>query len=614
MEANEEIVPLPASPRESVPQTPGYEAAVRAATETLLNCYTREGGEWRPVPAASVPEFAVEGDEFVAVLPFPDERTAVLAGVRHLSPTHRHRFRTPAHVAMAGGKPWPVSIDTLMGMLADELGATESVYDDDISAAGTRGPDPTLLLSRIRQSVATVGAFLDARAVDVDPLWSADPLSFIESEQAGLLGHMAHPTAKSRWELDADQTAAYAPEAQARFALRWLAVDPALVEHDSATGTPAPALTERLLREDPAVDGAALDAALADLGPRVLLPVHPWELEHVREQTAVAALLADGRIADLGALGSEVAPTTSLSTVYNADWPWQLTFALHVRLTDEMHIASQQELQRAVDAARELGAEAGAAAAAAAPQLTILQDPAYIAVQVDGAPVEGLSVQLRENRWQTRSDADVSALEVLIQDHPFGGASRLAQIVARLAAEEGGRSSADVAREWFARYAEVTVVPLLRLYAEPGLSIRTNQRDTLLELEDGWPVRGVLRDAGGALHGQAAHDDIAVAGAGIGEGPFLDNALAVINALGVAGLVEEIELLGDLKALLERERERGGHSATLLERLLNDATWPCKANMRTRLHEEAQYVQIPNPLHGVRDVAGDDVGQSLQQP
>ena len=50
----------------------------------------------------------------------------------------------------------------------------------------------------------------------------------------------------------------------ARFALRWLAVDPALVEHDSAAGADAPELTERLLRDDPAVDIAALDAALDD--------------------------------------------------------------------------------------------------------------------------------------------------------------------------------------------------------------------------------------------------------------------------------------------------------------------------------------------------------------
>jgi siderophore synthetase component len=593
-----ETAPLPTSPREDVPKTRGYQAAVSAAIEALLNCYTREGGEWRPVPAASVPEFAEEGDEFVAVLPFPDERTAALAGVRHLSPTHRHRFRTPAYVAMAGGKPWAVSVDTLMGMLADELGAT--VYDDDLSAPGTRGPDPTFLLSRVRQHIAMLGAFLDARAGDIDQLWSAAPLSFVESEQAGLLGNMAHPSAKSRWELDPEQTKAYAPEAQARFALRWLAVDPALVRSDSAAQASAAELTERLLREDPAVDGAALDAALAGLGDRVLLPVHPWELEHLRGQKPVADLLEDGRIADLGALGSEVAPTASLATVYNADWAWQLTFPLHVWLRDDARIASPQELQRAVDVARELDGEVGVEAGALAPQLTMLQDPAYLTVHLDGAPVEGLSVQLRENRWRADSDTDVSALEVLVQDHPFGGPSRLGQIVARIA-QESDRPVADVAREWFARYAEVTIVPLLRLYAELGLSIQTDRQDTLLELDGGWPARSVLRDTRGSIVGQATHDDIAVGGAGIGEGPFLDNALGVINALGVAGAIDEMELLGDLKALLRREQERGDNAATLLERLLTAPTWPCKAQMRTGLNEEATYIQLPNPLHGVRD-------------
>ena len=597
---HEETAPLPASSREEAPQTRGREAAVRAATETLLNCYTREGGEWRPVPAASVPEFAQQGDEFVAVLPFPDERTAILAGVRHLSPTHRHRFRAPAHVAMAGGKPWAIGIDTLMGMLADELGASDSVYDDDLSGPGTRGPDPTFLLARVRQHIDRVGAFLDAREDDVDRLWNADPMSFADSEQAGLLGHMAHPAAKSRWELDDEQTAAFAPEAQARFALRWLAVDPALVEQDSATGTPAAELVEQLLREDPALDGAALDAALADLGPRVLLPVHPWEFEHLRGQKAVAALLEDGRIVDLGALGSEVTPTTSLATVYNPDWPWQLTFPLHVRISDEMAVATQPQLQRAVAAARELDDEPGASAGELTAGLTVLQDPAYLAVRVDGKPVEGLSVQLRENRWRSGSTVDVSSLEILLQDHPFGGTSRIGQIVARLA-EESGHPQAEVAREWFSRYCEVAIVPLLRVYAELGLSIETDQQNTLLELEGGWPVRCVLRDARGVFVGQAAHDDIPVGGAGIGEGPFLDNALGVINALGVAGAIEEIDLLGDLKALLERERDRGDSAATLLDRLLTAPTWPCKAQMRTGLHDEDTYIQIPNPLHGVGD-------------
>ena len=288
------------------PQTPGFDAAQAAVTQAILNCYTREGGEWRPLPAATLSELAQEGDEYIAIFPFPEERTAILAGIRHLSATHRHRFRTPAQIAMAGGEPWVISLETLMSMLVDELGETH--VGAEMTSRELRGPDPTLLLSRIRQSVNAIGNVLDARAGEVDALWSADPLTFIESEQAGLLGHMVHPTPKSRWGMEHAATVAYGPESQARFALQWLAVDPALVEQDSATGTPAgahrgaaarrPRRRRRGARRRARRSRAAGAAARAPLGVR--LPARP---------KPVSALLADGRIVDLGALGSEVAPT-----------------------------------------------------------------------------------------------------------------------------------------------------------------------------------------------------------------------------------------------------------------------------------------------------------------
>ena len=129
----------------------GLRRGPERVTEAILNCYTREGGEWRPLPAESLPELAQEGDEFIAVFPFPEDRTAILAGIRHLSPTHRHRFRTPAQIAMAGGEPWAISLETLMSMLADELGETHA--GPEMTSREMRGPDPTLLLSRIRQSI-----------------------------------------------------------------------------------------------------------------------------------------------------------------------------------------------------------------------------------------------------------------------------------------------------------------------------------------------------------------------------------------------------------------------------------------------------------------------------
>jgi siderophore synthetase component len=275
-------------------------------------------------------------------------------------------------------------------------------------------------------------------------------------------------------------------------------------------------------------------------------------------------------------------------TVYNGDWPWQLTFSLHVRITDDMPLASTQPLERGVDAARQLAGDVGEQAAQIAPALVLLSDPAYLAVRHDGELL--LSVQLRENRWRSDSDADVSAVGILAQDHPYGGASRLAQIVARLAAE-AGRGEEEVAREWFGRYLDVVIAPLVRLHLGVGLAIDGDQQTMLLELEDGWPARAVLRESHGYLE----------PGADAGAAIEAFVPLAVINALGVAGLVAEQVLLGDLKELLERERDRGGrYPTTLLDRLLDEPTWRCDAPLRRRLEDrEGLFATIVNPLHGL---------------
>ena len=596
----------PSSTAPTAPPRDARAAASAAATETLLNCYLREGGSWRAIAAQDAPEFAEPGDTHVAALAVG--ALTLLAGVRHLSATHRHRFRTPVLMVVDGARPRALAFEALAELLVGALA-------DGCARAGAA-------LERIRASADAVAAFLDARDDEVEALWNAQPLGFVASEQALLIGHMVHPTPKSRTEMSAADLVAYAPELGARFALHWLAVRASAVEHDSATGTPAPQLAERLLRDDPAVDVGALDAALA--GDRVLVPAHPWELAHLRAHDPdVAALLADGTIVDLGPLGAPVTPTTSLRTVCNEGWPWQLKFSLHVRVTNSMRVTLPKELRRAVEAARLLQTEVGERAARIAPSFTMLQDPAYLAVHRDGRIVDGLSVLLREHRWRADPDADVSALTTLCQDHPYSGRSRLGEIVAAIARRDE-LVERDVARAWFGRYCDIVVVPIMRLFGDLGLCMEPHQQNVVLELEDGWPARAVYRDSQGYFHREAAHADMTAIVPGIGEAsesifpealaderlvyyPFVNNALGVVNALGVAGAIDERELLGDLRALLERERARGArYPATLLDRLLDDATWPCKANLRTRIADldeldgdfaaQSVYVTIANPL------------------
>ena len=67
MHSQDDVKDLAAMKIREWPQTPGFDAALRAVTEAVLNCYTREGGEWRPLPAATLTDLADKDGQFVAV-------------------------------------------------------------------------------------------------------------------------------------------------------------------------------------------------------------------------------------------------------------------------------------------------------------------------------------------------------------------------------------------------------------------------------------------------------------------------------------------------------------------------------------------------------------------
>jgi spermidine-citrate ligase len=608
--------------------TDPFAAATAAASEALLNCYLRETSGWRFAgPDVGSTDLGPAAAAQTLVVPLPSRGGVdVVVGVRYRSATFRHRYVWPARLVLpgqAGGSP--LTFTALASLLLDELPA---------GAAEGMTTAPTELLLRMLDSLHAVAGHLRERGHEVDRLWSADPLPFVESEQALLLGHPVHPTPKSRTPMSPRERQRFSPETQARFPLHWLAVRSELVHHASATGTSAPELVETMLRHDPATDTALLDTRLEQLDGsgtgRMLLPAHPWELDFLRSQPDVVDLFDSGAVVDLGPFGSPVTPTTSVRTVYQAEWPWQLKFSLHVRVTNSQRVTLPKELDRAVEAAHLAQTVVGADAARIAPGFRFVHDPAYLTLQCDGRVVDGFSVLLRENPWPGGSTGNgvenVSAVTTLCQDHPFGGLSRLGAIVHRLAAADG-TSPTGTGRAWFGRFCDVAVVSLVRLYLELGLCFEAHQQNTLLELDaSGWPVRCAYRDSQGYFHREAAHDDLCQVIPGLGEAsesifpealaderlvyyPFLNLTLGVVNALGAAGCDESV-LLGDLRRCLDAERSRPTrYPATLLDRLLDDPRWPCKGNLRTRWHDmdelvgdistQSVYVSVPNPLSGL---------------
>ncbi|MCD7443150.1 iron transporter [Streptomyces lincolnensis] len=609
-------------------------AAEASAVENLLRCWVRE----TDLPAP---------DDGVLRIPLPSSGTALLAPVLYWSPTGWHRFGLP-HLADAPQQTPPADAVTVAALLSREkLGETETVHGQ-VQVSQGQGPaareqDPASALSPPPTSAAYGAADLVARVADSvrrTATFISDrrkhpadvPDLFLAAEQALVLGHPLHPTPKSREGLSEAEAPLYSPELRGSFRLHWLAVAPSVLATDSAW-------TER----GRPVGAAQLTARLAGAGlplpdGHAALPLHPWQLREVRHRPETAALFEAGLLRDLGAHGSPWHPTSSVRTVHASGAPAMLKLSLGVRVTNSRRENLRKELHRGVEAHRLLRSGLFNQWQATHPGFDIVRDPAWLAVDGPGGePVSGLDVMIRHNPF--RPADDVTCVAGLVSPRPrvpLGSAvgsrdadrpvmrSRLAVIVGRLAARTG-RPREAVAAEWFLRYLEQVVRPLLWLDAEAGIALEAHQQNTLLLLDDqGWPSGGRYRDNQGYYFRESRREELDARLPGIGHRSdtfvsdevtderftyylAINNVLGLIGAFGSQRLADERLLLAAFRRFLDDvatgpDRLR----STLPTRLLDAPVLRCKANLLTRLHgldelvgpvdTQSVYVTIANPL------------------
>ncbi|MEU5436745.1 IucA/IucC family protein [Streptomyces sp. NPDC020719] len=562
-------------------------AAEAAAVENLLRCWVRENDLAEPAGA-------------VLRVPLGASGTALLVPVRYWSATGWHRFGMPELDGAPADAP-AVDAVTVAALIGREAGLRDSAD----------------LVGRVADSVRRTAHFIAERRRDPGPADAAD--LFLSAEQSLLLGHPLHPTPKSREGLSEAEERCYSPELHGAFPLHWMAVDRSVLAADSAwtdEGRPVAAdeLTTRL------ADGLSVPANT------VPLPLHPWQARELAHQPAVAELLDAGFLRDLGPHGSPWYPTSSVRTVHRPGADAMLKLSLGLRITNSRRENLRKELHRGVEVHRLLRAGLAERWQAAHPGFDIVRDPAWLAVDaLDGRPVRGLDVMIRHNPFGPSDDA--VCIAALTAPRPLPGRpgpamhSRLADIVARLAARTG-RPTPAVAAEWFLRYLDQVVRPLLWLDATAGIALEAHQQNTLVLLDpDGWPVGGRYRDNQGyyfreshraalerLLPGVGADSDTFVSDA-VTDERFayylgINNVLGLVGAFGAQRLADERVLLAALRQFLSRASALG---TPLPAQLLDSPTLRCKANLMTRLHgldelvgpvdTQSVYVTIANPLH-----------------
>nr|WP_234363236.1 IucA/IucC family protein [Streptomyces formicae] len=638
-----------------------HTAAQAAAVENLLRCWVRENN--LPAP-----------DQGALRIPLAASGTALLVPVHYWSATGWHRFGLP-YLADGPDSAPPVDAVTVAALLGRETarrGAefptpqtaespepkptadqaevaadhAETAVDQaeatpdqpeamaappaDADADGTAKNiglvdkvDGADLVGRVADSVRRTAEFIaDRRDSPGD-----EPDLFLAAEQSLLLGHPLHPTPKSREGLSDTESRLYSPELRGAFPLHWLAVDRSVLAMDSAwtergRALPADQLTARLAGPElPLPDG------------RVALPVHPWQIRELRHRPAAADLLDAGLLQDLGPHGAPWYPTSSVRTLYRSGAAAMLKLSLGLRITNSRRENLRKELHRGVEVHRLLRSGLAEQWQAAHPGFDVVRDPAWLAVTgPDGAPVLGLDVMIRHNPFGPGDDA--TCIAGLVSPRPSTREaehgrrpmrSRLGETITRLAGRTG-RPRGAVATEWFLRYLETVVRPVLWLDSEAGVALEAHQQNTLLLLDiDGWPVGGRYRDNQGYYFRESRRAELDRRLPGIGQDSDtfvsdevtderfayylgINNVLGLIGALGVERLADERLLLAAFRRFLGDvasgpDRLRTSLPATLLD----SPVLRCKANLLTRLHgldelvgpvdTQSVYVSIANPLH-----------------
>ncbi|OXM84181.1 IucA/IucC family protein [Paenibacillus rigui] len=611
--------------------------AERSALRGLLNSFMRETGLQDPRvgdhPSSFLKDTATaairtdlwqkrtagRGEPFV--LPLTQSQAWIVGTITYYSMTGQHEYGDIFYTSVAGARDevYPAAD---AGQLIDAL----------LLELSCREPEPARMqkASEIREqignSIRRTVMYLE-RAMERAEASASNGFDYIRSEQSLLYGHPFHPTPKSSEGFSDEDLTAYAPELQAAFPLHYLAVFSELV-------------CEEWIGEELPPTAEAAEAARRKLGERAadykLLPLHPWQADYLGQISAVRGLMDDGRLVPLGAVGRKVYPTSSVRTVWEPEAGIFYKLPLHVRITNFIRENTPEQLRRTMDAAAVLtmaqrdvqipGGEDGRGdGAGGTAGLRILKETGYRSVGLHSdeadatareAVFSALAVVYRHAGELNEEEQSRCFVVASLMELPPGHKEPLLFQAVR---QSAGGKLPDW-HLWLAAYLKLSLLPLLSLFADMGISMEAHVQNSLLSLSDGMPVRYYVRDLEGIsvsreqaiLYGwtpDVVPEDSPVLYAR-DEAWLRLQYYFIVNHLGalihtVARFDQKNEAVywQTVRQVLLEERSRlesSGGLAGCIGDLLNKRSLPAKANLISRFQgrgETPDFVDISNPIY-----------------
>jgi L-2,3-diaminopropanoate---citrate ligase len=576
----------------------------------LLNTFLREVGGARPADPDRLDGLPERLRGTPLELELPRTGRSVVVAVGRSSPSGHHELLPPMFFRSRRGE-WtegkePLALATA---LIEELVAGQV----DAGSGQDRGAG---LLSDVASSIESTRLFAAARDLRARAWWTHEGVSrFIGAEQSLVFGHPFHPAPKGSEPRLADDLSRYRPELGASFQLHYLALAPDLLLEKKLSG-----VTELL----PAAAAAEATHRLpATRQGWPLLPCHPWQLECLMRRPEVTTLVRQGRLIPLGPLGEQVVPTSSVRTVYLPGPDRFFKLPLDARITNFVRNNPLAHLERSLAASR--------VCRTVSPglpdnQLAILSELGYRGLSPAGWPdgsadglLAGMAVLFRQGILDDGLAPTVVA--ALVEPAPANGEAPVGQLLWIAARARRRPLTAAFVCEWLRRYLELSMLPLLWLFVHRGVSLEAHVQNSLLAVEDGWPVRFYVRDLEGTSISRQRAVELAFFGNTLPAAStvllddseawqrllyyfFVNHLAHLIATLAASAPAEEWQLWQVVRGLLQDATAlRSGRGAQYLDELLSRPDLPAKANLLSCFEgcgEKPRYVAIPNPLRGER--------------
>jgi len=429
------------------------------------------------------------------------------------------------------------------------------------AVSGTGGP----FAAELADSVANL-ALARAAQPPPDPARALSTLDGPALEQCVVDGHPLHPGCRTRLGMSTVEVRRYAPEHRPVVPLALVPVPLHRFAHTGAW------------------------PAWLRAGDHVLLPVHPWQAEHV--------------LPGYPGLGRPVRtvparPLMSLRTLATVDGAWHVKTAVDVQMTSAVRIVSPAAVRNGPAWSAliaELADKAGG--------LTVQREVAAGAVMVDGVPGRSLSAVLRE---PPRLPPGRVALPAAALAAPSPATGR--PLVADAVDWAGGTPHA-----FLADLVRVLVPPLVTLL-DLGVALEAHGQNVLIVLHSGRPERLVYRDLGGIrvsparlrahgvepppVHGDLANDDPAALRRKLLAGALSTVVSEWVATLAVTYGIEPVALWRTVAGALRGAAHPLSPGAAGQVRSLFSGPWPLKATTAMRLAAdplEDLWIDLPNPL------------------